>query len=239
MSESTDEKIMGNFRREIDLCAAAPGYNPTNPAYQIPQIEAQYAAALAAVEDVDVKLAPNKVDRNERRIAYDAIPKLFRRSRNYLKSTGASAEFLADAETLIRKIVGKRKSPKVKDDPSTPGNEAEKQHSASQMSYESILGNVRAYIELVSKEPLYSTSDPDLKMGNLATVADDLETKNNAVSASFPPVSQARGLRDDLVYDNANCVINTALGIKSYARSMADDTLYNSIKGLEFPRRQK
>ena len=239
MSESTDEKVMGNFRKEIDFCAADAGYDPTNNALKTPQLEAQYAAALAAVEDVDAKLAPNMVDRNERRIAYDAVPKLFRRSRNYLKSTGASAEFLADAETLIRKITGKRKTPKVKDDPSTPGNEAEQQHSASQQSYESILGNCRAYIELISNEPLYTTSDSELKIGNLAAVADDLEAKNNAVSATFPPVSQARGTRDDLLYTNTDCVINTALSVKEYAKSMSNDTLYKAIKGLQFPRQKK
>lgn len=239
MSESTDEKLMGNFRKEIDFCTAETGYSPPNNALKLQELNAQYTAALAAVEDVDAKNAPHMVDRNERRAAYDAVPKLFRRSRNSLKSTGASAAFLDDAENLIRKITGKRKTPKVKDDPSTPGNEAAQQHSASQMSYESILGNCRAYVELITNEPLYVTNDADLKIDNLTFVCDDLAAKNNAVSASFPPVSQARGSRDDLLYDNANCVVNTALLVKNYAKSLSDDTLYKAIKGLEFPRQQR
>jgi hypothetical protein len=230
---------MGNFRKEIDFCAAETAYDPSNNRLKVAELETQHAAALAAVEDVDAKNAPHMVDRNARRAAYDAVPKLFRRSRNLLKSTGASVAFLDDAENLIRKITGKRKTPKVKDDPSTPGNEAAQQHSAAQMSYESILGNCRAYVELITNEPLYVTTDADLKIGNLTSVCDDLEAKNNAVSASFPPVSQARGSRDDLLFDNADCVVNTALLVKDYTKSLSDDTLYKAIKGLSFPRQRR
>lgn len=239
MSESTDEKLMGNFRKLIDRCAADPNYKPPNPLHLIPALEAQYAAGIAAMEDIDVKLAPHKVNINERKIAYDAIPKLYRRSRSILKSTGASAEFLADAETLIRKILGKRKAPTIKDNPATPENEAAAQHSAAQLSYESILGHVRAYNALVKNEPLYTSNETDLKTTALDATADDLEAKNNAVSASFPPVSQSRALRDQLLYDNSNNIVDTALKVKEYTKAMPDDTLYKSIKSLKFPRQQK
>jgi hypothetical protein len=239
MSESTDEKLMGNFRKLIDFCAAHPNYSPPNPLHLVVALEAQYAGGVAAMEDIDVKLAPHKVDINERKIAYDAIPKLYRRSRNNLKSCGASKEFVADAETYFRKITGRRKTEKVEDDPATPENEAAKKHSASQMSYESILGNVRGYNALVKNEPLYKSNEADLKTANLDAVADDLEAKNNAVSASFPPVGQARSLRDGLLYNNPNHIVDTALSVKEYTKSMADDTLYKSIKSLKFPRQRK
>jgi hypothetical protein len=230
---------MGNFRKLIDRCAADPNYKPTNPLYSISALEAQYAAGIAAMQDIDVKLAPYKASVNERKIAYDQIPKLYRRSRNNLKASGASQELLDDAETLIRKITGKRKDPKLRDDPSTPENEASTQHSAAQLSYESILGNVRAYNEMVKNEPLYVPNEVDLKTISLEDVADDLEAKNNAVSSSFPPASQARTLRDGLLYNNQNNIINAALRVKDYTKAMADDTLFKSIKGLKFPRQQK
>lgn len=239
MSETTDEKLMGNFRKLIDRCAAHSNYLPPNPLHLIPALEAQYAAALASVEDIDVKLAPNKVAINERKIAYDAVPKLYRRSFNNLKSSGASKEFIADAETILRKITGKRKEPRTIDNPATPENEAAAQHSASQQSYESILGYVLGYNALVKNDSHYNPNELDLKTTNLDDVGDNLEAKNNAVSVTFPPVSQARGLRDTLLYDDANNIVDTALLIKAYASSMADDTLYNSIKGLEFPRQKK
>src|SRR5215213_7535888 len=202
MSETTDEKLLGNFRKLIDQCAAYPDYQPSNPAYAVANLEGQYAEALAAVKDVDIKLAPQKVDINERKAAYDAVPRLYRRSRNNLKSSGASAEFIKDASGLVDKILGKSKIPAVKDNPATPEDEAAAAHSVSQMSYESILGNIRAYNALVKNESLYKPNETDLKINNLDIVADDLEAKNNAVSLSFVPASQARNLRDKLLYNS-------------------------------------
>lgn len=239
MSESTDEKLMGEFRKLIDQCAAHPAYNPPNPLHLIPDLETQYAAGIASMEGIEIKLAPHRFHINERKTAYDAIPKLYRRSRNNLKSCGAPKEQLADAETYIRKIVGRRKKEKAADDPATPENEAAEQHSASQMSFESILGHARGYNELVRNDPHYVATEDDLKVTNLDAVADDLEAKNNAVSSSFPPVSQARALRDTLLYNDANNIVDTALLIKAYAASMEDKTLYKAIKGLKFPRQQK
>jgi hypothetical protein len=239
MSETTDEKLMGNFRREIDLCKANPFYNPTNPLLFIAALEAQYAAGIASMLGIDTALAPHKVNINERRIAYDAVPALYRRSRNNLKSSGASKEFIFDAETYVRKITGRRKTVKTEDDPTTPENEAAKQHSASQMSFESILGHCRGYNEMVKNEPLYNPNELDLKTANLDAVADNLEAKNNAVSASFPLVSNARALRDGLLYKNPNHIVDVALLVKAYASGLEDKTLYNSIKGLKFPRQQK
>jgi hypothetical protein len=49
-----------------------------------------------------------------------------------------------DAETFIRKLGGGRKSPKLKDDPATPGDESQGSagsSSASQMSYDNQVGN--------------------------------------------------------------------------------------------------
>jgi hypothetical protein len=238
MSETTDEKLMGNFRRLIDQCAADPSYAPPNPLHLIPALETQYAAGMEAVGDIDVKLAPFKVKVNERWLAYDPVAKLYRRSRNNLRSSGASAEMVADADTLYRKISGKRKEPKMQDDPATPENEAAEQHSASQMSYESILGNARAYNEMVKNEELYKPNESDLKTDALDAFADDLEAKNNGVSSTFPPVSRARSLRDQRLYDDPDNIVDTALKIKDYASSMEDDTLYRAIKGLKFPRQR-
>jgi hypothetical protein len=239
MSESTDEKLMGNFRKLIDRCAAHPNYAPPNPLHAIAALEAQDSAALASMTGIDVVLAPHKVDINLRQIDYAKVPKRYRRSRNNLISCGATDESIADAETFLRKILGKRKESKAVDNPATPENEAAAQHSASQLSYESILGNNRGYNEVIRNEPLYTSNEEDLKVSSLDDFCDLLEQRNNAVSASFPPVSQARALRDTLLYNDPHNIVDTALLIKAYAKSMSDESLYESIKSLEFTRQQK
>src|SRR5258706_4778421 len=56
-----DMKVLGNFRRLIDQVSADQGYNPSNASLAKAALETQYVAALAAVEDVAAKIAPNKV----------------------------------------------------------------------------------------------------------------------------------------------------------------------------------
>ncbi len=241
-SEAGDMKLMGNFRKLIDQVSADSTYNPSNASLSTTALEAQYAAGLAAVEGVSAKMAPNKIAISERQIAFDALGKLVTRSRNLLKATGASSEVLADAETFVRKLTGTRKSPKAKevpDNPATPENEAAASHSASQMSFDNRLGNFGGYLAIVSNVSAYKPNEADLKVDALKATSSDLKSKNDAVSSTFVPLSQARGLRDQLLYLNADCVVNTALLVKAYVSGAlgTSSQLNKQIKGLQFKRR--
>lgn len=244
-SEAGDMKLLGNFRKLIDQVSADATYNPANPTLTVATLEAQYAAALAAVESVSARLAPNKIATGERVTAFEAMNKLVTRSRNLLKASGASQEVLSDAETSVRKILGRRKSSKAKvatpaaDAPGTPENEAAANHSASQLSYDNRLGNLGGYLEVLKNVASYSPNEADLKVTSLRTMAGDLRSKNNAVSATFVPLSKARGLRDQLLYNRADCVVNTALLIKAYVGGAmgTSSQLHKQIKGLVFDRK--
>jgi len=243
MSSGTgDMKVLGNFRRLIDQVSADPSYNPSNATLAKAALETQYAAALAAVEDVAAKIAPNKVATGERIAAFENMTSLVQRSRNLLKASGASPEILNNAETLVRKLLGRRKSPKAPpvaattDHPDTPENEAGINHSASQMSFDTRLGNLTAYLAILISVPTYKPNEDDLKVTSLKAMAADLKAKNDAVSTTFTPLSQARGVRDNLLYAGANCVVNTARLVKAYVGGAAGtrSQLHKQIKGLPF-----
>lgn len=237
-NETGDMKILGNFRKLIDLIIGATLYDPTNVVLTVASLEAMLAAAIAAVEDIAVKMAPNKFAINARQEAYaDAIATI-RGSRNILKASGASAKTMEDADTFARKIFGLRKSKKKTDDPNTPANEANQNYSASQQSYDAILGNINSYIEIVKGEPLYGPNEAQYKTTTLETMSDDLETKNNAVSTTFVPLNTARSLRDDLLYTGENCLCNVAALVKAYIKAIhgASSQIYKSINALSFRR---
>ena len=240
-NETGDMKITGNFRRLIDFVIPDALYAPTNSNVAIVNLEAGLAAAIAAVAEIGVKLAPNKFAINARQDAYIAAVALIRGSRNILKSSGASAQTLADADTFTRKIFGVRKSKKVEDDPNTPANEAEQNHSASQRSYDAVLGNIRSYIQIVSNEPLYDPTEARFKIAALTALADDLEAKNNAVSTTFVPVNSARILRDELLYTGATCLCNLAQMVKAYVRAVhgATSPFYKTVNALSFKRSRR
>ena len=101
--ETGDMKILGNFRRMIDLIKADALYNPSNALLVIGKLEQKLAASIISVDDIGVKIAPSKFVINDRQTAYAETVLLVRGSRNLLKASGASQKTLADADTFSRK----------------------------------------------------------------------------------------------------------------------------------------
>jgi hypothetical protein len=243
MSESGDKKLIGNFRKLIDEAAAEPNYDPANNKHKVPTLEAQYTAADAAVDAVAAARAPNKLAMTAREDAFRGLRPLAVRSRNYLKASGAPQGVVDDAETFIRKLGGGRKSPKLKDDPATPGNEAAQgeggsggSSSASQMSYENQIGNFESYIEIVKNVSTYTPNEADLKVTALTALAADLTAKSNAVSTTSATLDQARGVRDRLLYLNEDSIVNTARLVKAYVQAAlgTGSQWFKKIQGLAF-----
>lgn len=243
MSESGDKKLIGNFRKLIDEVAVEPAYNPGNNKHKVPALETQYTAAETAVNAVAAARAPNKLAITDREDAFKSLRARAVRSRNYLKASGAPTGVVADAETYVRKLGGGRKSPKVKDDPATPGNEATQGNeggagsgSASQMSYENQIGNFEAYIEILKNVATYNPNEADLKVSALTALAAELTAKSNAVSTTSAALDQARGIRDQLLYLNDDSVVNTAKLVKAYVQAAlgSSSQLFKKIKGLKF-----
>jgi hypothetical protein len=105
----------------------------------------------------------------------------------------------------------------VKDDPNTPEDEATKTHSVSRLSYENQVGNAQNYLALLAGIDSYQPN------------------------AAFVPLSQARGKRDQLLYLDENCVVNTALLVKAYVSAAfgTQSQLYKAIKPLKFDRKRR
>jgi hypothetical protein len=240
-TESGDNKLLGNFRQLIDFVSADPNYKPANPATTTTGLENLFTASQAGVADLGAKSAPYKVAVNECQTEFEALPGVMSSSRNMAKASGADRKTQDDLETYVRKVIGTRKSKKVKDDPNTPENEVAANHSDSQLSRENQLGNFETYTALLENITSYQPNEEELKVSSLQTRANRLRAKHEAVSATFVPLSQARGKRDQLLYLNADCVVNTALLVKAYVKAAfgTQSQLYKSIKGLEFHRQGK
>ena len=240
-NEAGDMKLLGNFSKLIELISINPDYNPANAAIKVPALNTQKTAALAAIADIGTKEAPYKAAVNDRQEGFEGLAPTVSRSGNMFKASGAGQKIQDDLKTVSRKITGRRKTAKVKDDPNTPATEATKSHSVSQLSYENITGNFDDFIAILETVPTYAPNEPHLTVAGLTTLANDLKAKNEAVNTTFAPVSAARGLRDQLLYLNDDCVVNIALLVKAYVRAALgpDSQLFKSIKGLEFKRSKK
>jgi hypothetical protein len=237
-TESGNRKVTDNYRQIIDHVTADVNFNPANPLITKAALAAHHTAVTGALDDVDNADAPYKIAVNNRQEAFDPVSTLMRRSFAMMKASGASKAELADGQTLLRKITGVRKSPKIKDDPKTPATEGDKQHSASQMSFANRRGNVAAYVAIVANVSSYNPNESELKLASLQALIADLDAKNNAVSAAFVPLGQARGVRDGILYLDEDCLVNRAALIKAYVAAAfgRDSQLFKAIKGLDFRR---
>lgn len=240
-SEAGDMKLLGNYRKLIDLVSADPNYNPSNANITKTALETNYTTSVAVAEDVPVKKAPNTFAITEREGAFDQVPGLTRRSISMLKASGASQAIIDDAKPLALKLTGKRKSARIVDDPNTPEDESAGQRSASQMSYDNQRGNFNALRALLANVPSYGPNENDLKLTALEAFSATLEAKSNAVITTFVALNQARGVRDEVLYTGEDSVVERSKLVKAYVKGAmgTDSPLYKQIKGLEFKRPNK
>ena len=237
-NEAGDMKLLGNFSRLIELVSVNSDYNPANLSLKIPALNTQKTAGSTAVSDVGAQQAPSKAAINDRQAQFEDMRPVVTRAGNMLRASTADRLIRDDVKTLQRKIAGSRKLPKLKDDSKTPQNEAATSQSASQQGYDNLLGSYESMIELLATVPEYAPNEADLTMASLRARATTLRAKNDAVNSTFAPLSAARGVRDQLLYTNDDCIVNTALQVKAYVRAAfgPNSQLFKSIKGLEFKR---
>ncbi len=239
-NESGDLKLLANFRKLIDLVSADTGYKPSNIALQPTALEAQHAAAVTAAHDVSAKIATNMTAISDREAAFADVNSFMTRVHGVAKASGASPEQVADLNTFKRKLISKRKAKAKPAAGDATSAEQEKQRSTAQLGYDNQVGHVRGYLGVLGTMSDYKPNEADLKLPALNAFVDDLQARNDAVSSSFVPLSQARGLRDQLLYQADNSVVNTALLAKEYVKGAfgTSSQLYKQIKGLAFKRKR-
>jgi hypothetical protein len=245
-NESGDLKLLGNFRQLINLVSADTSYKPSNAALKPGALTAQHATALTSAQDVPAKLTLNMDAISDREAAFAEVNPRMTRVHGVAKASGAPKHVIDDLNTFKRKLTAKRKSkPKpataVGAGSDTPSPAAEKERSSAQLSYDNMIGHLDGYFSALANLSSYNPNEADLKLPALQSFADGLREKNDTVSSSFVPLSQARGQRDQLLYQADNSVVNTALLVKEYVKGAfgTQSQLYKQIKGLEFRRSKK
>lgn len=236
-TEAGDKKLLGNLSELISLISAEPNYNPANPKLSKTALAALLASGEASVLGVAASGASNKLAITDCQVSYDELTPTALSSRDYLKASGAPTGISDDGQTYITKVIGSRKSKKIKDDPATPEDESKGSHSASQMSRENRLGNFEAYLEILKQVPSYNPNEANLKLTALLAFAADLKLKSAAVNTTAATLSQARGVRDQLLYLADDSIVNTAKLVKVYVKAVfgANSQIYKQIKGIPFP----
>ena len=104
------------------------------------------------------------------------------------------------------------------------------------MSFDSRIDNFDKLIKLLTSVTLYAPNEADLKVAALTAVLSDLKAKNLAVTNAEVPLNNARISRNDILYKANTGLVDTALDVKTYIKSVygATSPQYKKISKIKF-----
>ena len=239
-NETGHAKNVSNLDDLISVITAyGATYNPTKTAIKLTALQTLSTNAKAAVNAVNAALPAYSNAVAAREVAFTPLNKLSTRVLNAIKATDTTEQVDDNARTLIRKIQGKRATPKKTEEEKAAaqaeGKEV-KEISASQLSYDNRLDNFDKLIKLLSSITLYVPNEAELKVTALTTLYNDLKAKNAAVLAATTQLSIARIARNDVLYKANTGLVDIALDVKTYIKSLygATSPQYKQVSGISF-----
>lgn len=241
----------------INICKSYETlYNPSKSSYAISALELLSTNSKSLLADVAAKELAYGKDTNERELLFDDLKRLSTRIMMGAKSVGVTKVHLDDLVGINRKIQGRRavaitaeektlmvKQSKLNVDGAlaNPNVKLVKKNSVSQLSFDRLIDNFSKLIDLVKATPEYQPNEVDLQIHALTNKLDAMILSNQIVSLSAISLNKARYDRDNLLYLQENNLVDTALAVKNYTRSVfgARSVQNKQLSALRFTKLRK
>lgn len=194
-------------------------------------------AVKAAVNTENAAEAIEANDLNARNAAYEGIAKLATKIKLAVEVNVNDEAFLADMQTLNRRMNGSRAAAKTADNPATLDiDESANANSTSQQSFDDLLATFTEIIARLESRPDYKPNETDVQLATLQTRHAAMTAANNKAKASTAAARTARQTRDDLLYDETDGVLKLVKLIKAYVKQKFSkgDPTYDAIIGMDF-----
>lgn len=166
-SEQGHNRNAVNFDKLIIHCTSyGPTYNPSKASLKIAAMQVQATAAKNSLTTVNTLTPAWKNAVTARVTAFKPFDKLITRANNALKASDTTKEVIDSAQTIVRKLQGRRATPKKTEEQKKVAADAGNtivEISTSQMSYDSRLDNLDKLIKLFSSVAAYAPNEADLK----------------------------------------------------------------------------
>lgn len=241
MSEVGNAKNVANFGTVINIIIALGGlYAPNQVLIILAALQAKLAEAKNAMTEVDTKDSAETNLINQRFAEFDGIDTLATRIGGAIKVNINDALFTKNAQTIIRKLQGRRAGEKPVDDPSTPDiDESKAAHSVSQQSYDNSTANLASLVALLKTQAsAYKPNETEVKIETLEAKVASMEAKNNAAKVATIEAKNTRANRDEILYHPETGLLNLVKLIKAYIVYNKDigknSAAYQQINALKF-----
>ena len=243
-TETGHAKNVANFETLItNVTGFGTAYNPSKDSIKLPALTTLLVTAKGAITDVNSAEPAYKNAVSARDLAFKPLSKLITRVNNSLKASDSSSQVDDNAMTLVRKLQGRRSTPKMTEEEKqaaiAEGKEVT-EISSSQMSYDSRLDNFDKLVKLLASVPEYAPNETELTTESLTTLYNDLSAKNSAVINATVPLNNARIARDQVLYAPLSGLVDISVDVKTYVKSAFGTTSpqYKAISGLKFTKRK-
>jgi hypothetical protein len=234
-SETGHNKNVTTFETLILTCTGfgAP-YNPSNTDLTIANLTTQHIDCKQSVKDVKTTEAPFNDVEGQRQLIFKPLKPTSTKVLNALKGANAPSTVIADAETINRKIQGKRADNTPP--PAPVAGVTPDQNSVSQQSYDMQIDHFDKLIQLADIEPKYNPNEVPLQITTLQAYHAQLETINTTVKNTYIPYKTAMNNRDLNLYHPQTGLVETSKLVKAYVKSAfgATSPQYKQISGLKF-----
>lgn len=239
-SETGHAKNVANFEQLVVKCTSYnESFNPSNPAIQLTALQNALALAkecIAGVNEAEGVLSNAIASRS---IAFKPFSKLITRISNAVKASGAPQQAVDQVLSLVRKLQGRRATPKKTDEEKQAAMEAGKEIvevSSAQMSFDSHLNNFDKLIKLLVTISEYAPNENELTVSSLTAYYEDLTSKNLVVINANTALKNLLITRNELLYKDITGMVNVANSVKIYIKSVfgATSPQFKQISTLKF-----
>lgn len=220
-----------------NIIAVGAIYNPSNPKLLLTNLQNVYTSAFKQQQNVNNLVAPYSVAVDEREIIFKPLNRELTKLRKAYKATeGVTQVQLEDFMTIIRKLKGVRKTATT---PSTNPDDEQANHSTSQMSYDQRTNNMDLLISLLQNTPNFNPNETEYQIATYQNKKDQMLLKTQAVADTFVPLNNARSLRNDIVYNSEDNLVDLANRAKDYLFTILDGSSaqYKAIAKIKFKKR--
>ncbi len=245
-SETGHAKNVANFETLVSFCVGyGTAYNPSRDALKVTNLQTLLTAAKAAIADCKANETTFDNATHARMDAYSNLKSLGTRIVNALSVSGVADTVIEGAKTINRKLQGQRANGSATAAPattegtaSTPATPAPATASSSQQSYDNLVEHFNGLIELVNSHTEYNPNETELKVATLQTYLTELKAANTNVVNTNTTWSNSRISRDNLLYADTTGLVDIALDVKAYIKSVFNSTSpqYAQVSGIEFKR---
>ncbi len=236
-SETGHAVNVKNFFNLVTFCKGfGTQYQPSKVSIQIPALENTYQLAKEAIDEIIRQTAAYNTVINERALLFKDNRTLSTRLINAFEMTDAPDATKKDVKGFNRKLQGKRASA-VKETNSTVEGlnaEAPKTISSSQTSFNQQVEHLKALVTVLEGEPSYVPNEVDLKVSTLKNLISQQDSANEQVAIVYTALSNARLMRDRVLYGEETGLYNISLDIKKYVKAVfgASSPEYKQVTGV-------